>query len=169
MMCLMITLYYWTDLKKTIAKIRKRATFQKQPLDNKPLRFYFFKLIFIANNAHTYIKHVIYLLFMLSLRMTAYHMWSVLLFLTLARIALGSLQHLRWSSLEVITCCLVAITRQILGQCLRGRLTSPILITALFIILVTDHKQPHNKVKSLSPIEHLWGLTWNPPYIIAMP
>ena len=69
MLPLMKALNHWIYLKKAIAKIRKRATFLKQPLDSKLfLRYYAFnKAIFIANNACIYITHVIFLLFMLLL------------------------------------------------------------------------------------------------------
>ena len=82
---LMKVLRCWIGFKKAIAKIRKRTTFGKQPLDNKLfLRCYNFKFIFIANNAHISLIHVVYLLFMLPFRMTANHVCSVLLFLPLA-------------------------------------------------------------------------------------
>ena len=46
------------------------------------------------------LTHVIYLLFTLPLRMTANFMCSILLFLLLAWVGLGNLQHLRWSPLS---------------------------------------------------------------------
>ena len=75
--------YVWFDeslalmdrLKKAIAKIRKK------------------------NIACIYITHVVYLLFMLPSRMTAYYMSSTLLFLPSAWVDLGPLQNLRWSTL----------------------------------------------------------------------
>ena len=49
---LMKVLHYWIGFKKTIAKIKKRTSFWKEPLDNKLfLRCYVLKFIFIANNA----------------------------------------------------------------------------------------------------------------------
>ena len=88
----MKALLYWIGLKKTIAKIRKITPFWIH------LRCYsFLSLLYIANIACLYIIHVVYLLDMSPSRMTAYYMCPVLIFLPLARVYLGPLQHQRWS------------------------------------------------------------------------
>ena len=66
---------YWITLK-AIAEIKNRTTLQKQPLHNKIfIRCYTFNSIFIAKNARICINFVVYLLFMLPLRMTANHVF----------------------------------------------------------------------------------------------
>ena len=78
MLHLMKVLHYRIGLKT----IPKRSTFRKQPLDKKlSLRSDTFKSIFIVKNTRICITHIVYLLFMLPLRMTNNHMCSVLLFL----------------------------------------------------------------------------------------
>ena len=47
--------------------------------------------------------HVVYLLFMLHSRMTAYFMCSVLHFSSWAWVDIGPLQHLRWSTFSIST------------------------------------------------------------------
>ena len=75
---LMKVLHYRIGVKT----IPKRPTFRKQTLDKKlSLRSDTFKSIFIAKNTRICTKHIVYLLFMLPLRMTTNHMCSVLLFL----------------------------------------------------------------------------------------
>ena len=75
---LMKVLHYRIGVKT----IPKRPTFRKQTLDKKlSLRSDTFKSIFIAKNTRICITHIVYLLFMLPLRMTNNHMCSVLLFL----------------------------------------------------------------------------------------
>ena len=88
----MKALLYWIGLKKAIAKIRKTTPFWMH------LRCYsFISLLYIANIACLYIMHVVYLLAMLPSRTTAYYKCSVLIFLPLAWVYLGPLQHQRWS------------------------------------------------------------------------
>ena len=95
---LMKALHFVIVFKKGIAKIRKRATFRKQSLDKKLfLKCHSSKSIFFANNARMYITRV-YLLFMLPVWLTTYHMCSVSLFLTLPWIDVGNLLHLRWNT-----------------------------------------------------------------------
>ena len=57
---------YWIEFNKAIAKIRKGATFCKQPLDNILFRCYTFKFIYIASRAGINKKHAVYLVFYIT-------------------------------------------------------------------------------------------------------
>ena len=85
-------LHYRIGLKT----IPKRSTFRKQALDKKlSLRSDTFKSMFIAKNTRIGTTHILHLLFMLPLRMTTNHMWSVYSSHLLAWVDLGPLHHLR--------------------------------------------------------------------------
>ena len=77
---LMKVLHHRIGLKAT----PKRSTFHKQALDKRlSFRSDTFKSIFITKKTRICITHIVYLLFMLPLRMTTNRMCSVLLFLPL--------------------------------------------------------------------------------------
>ena len=78
---------------------KQQQKLEKEKHSGSSLQMINSKSRFISNNAHIKITHVAYLLFMLTVRMFVYHMYSVLLFLALYLVDLGPLQNLRWSSL----------------------------------------------------------------------
>ena len=53
--------------------------------------------------------------------------------------------------------CYLAVPRPTLGHSRGDSLTNPMLITAFSTIQPEGHREPHNKVWSLSPAERLVG------------
>ena len=88
---LMKHLDYWINFKKVIAKMRKGAAFLKQSLYNTLTKMLYFVISSILLAVLASFK-------LLPMRMIAYRVFF-LLFLPLALVDLGPLQHLQWSSL----------------------------------------------------------------------
>ena len=53
--------------------------------------------------------------------------------------------------------CYLAAARPILGHSQGDSLTNPMLITAFYLCQPEDHREPRNKVGSLSPAKRLAG------------
>ena len=96
----LMKLLYWICFRNGVTKIRNGATLWKQFLNNILFKMYYFKFINIASSVGINKKSVVYMIFYITCEgdYLPYECF-VLLFLLLVFVDLGSLQHLRWTSL----------------------------------------------------------------------
>ena len=170
-------------LKKRNSKFRKTATFQKQSLDNKLLlKCHTFQSIFVAKNARIY-HHLHNACCLFASYVTLKNdclgylfCFSFVIFVmdrprtsTASKMKPFMRKVNSWKSLLLLVICCLAALRWTLGQYLGDSLTRSILFTVFFKFLFRPkgHQKPYNEVAFLSPIKHLWGLSWNPHDMIA--